>query len=456
MEQVNYNLQQIQDWLKDDNVKEIKAYLKELEPGVIANIIEELREVQQVIVYRVLPKNTALEVFEELEVEVQQSLIQNFRIDKAAEFFKYLEPDDKAALMDERPAKVARLLLSRIPKEDHNMVMLLMGYEDGTAGHMMTPKYYRFTYDMSVTDALEKIRKNQEEVEAIYHLYITNKSRELEGEILLRDLIFAEPSKTLGELMRPDPIRVPATMADEDVAHLLQEFDLLAIPVVDNENRLIGVVTVDDAMDVLEEESVDQALNKAGLIEFSSKESDRSRLLTSGSILDAWKIRVPFLLITLIGGMSAGIILEGFENELAKAAQLAFFIPMIMGMGGNVGTQSSTIFTRALTLGQINLKQFLQHFLREISVGVSIGMILAFLAGVLILVWQQDSNLALVVSTSLLAAITIASSLGYFVPFILNKIGLDQAAGADPIIMTIIDTTGITIYFVLASLLYLA
>ena len=141
MEQVNYNLQQIQDWLKDDNVKEIKAYLKELEPGVIANIIEELREVQQVIVYRVLPKNTALEVFEELEVEVQQSLIQNFRIDKAAEFFKYLEPDDKAALMDELPAKVARLLLSRIPKEDHNMVMLLMGYEDGTAGHMMTPKY---------------------------------------------------------------------------------------------------------------------------------------------------------------------------------------------------------------------------------------------------------------------------------------------------------------------------
>jgi magnesium transporter len=422
---------------------------------VIANLVEQLNEEPQAVVYRLLPKDTALEVFEELDVDLQQTLIQSFRIDKAAEYFRFLEPDDKAALMDELPAKVARLLLSRIPKEDHDMVMLLMGYEDGTAGRMMTPKYYRFTPDMTVAQALEKIRNSKEDVEAIYHLYVTDAKRLLLGEILLRDLIFEDADKQLNQIMTKDPISVLATMDDDDVASILQEYDLLAIPVVDNEHRLIGVVTVDDAMDVLEEESVDQALNKAGLIEFSSKESDRSRLLTNGSILDAWKIRVPFLLITLLGGLSAGIILEGFENELAKAAQLAFFIPMIMGMGGNVGTQSSTIFTRALTLGQINLKQFLQHFLREISVGISIGLILALLAGALILAWQQDTNLALVVSTSLLAAITIASSLGYFVPFILNKVGLDQAAGADPIIMTIIDITGITIYFLLASLLYL-
>jgi magnesium transporter len=254
--------------------------------------------------------------------------------------------------------------------------------------------------------------------------------------------------------MTKDPISVLATMDDDDVASILQEYDLLAIPVVDNEHRLIGVVTVDDAMDVLEDERIDQALDKAGLIELSSRESDRSRLLTSGSLVDVWKIRIPFLVITLVGGLSAGIILEGFESALA-IVQLAFFIPMIMAMGGNVGTQSSTIFTRALVLGQINVKQFMNHFIRELVVGVSIGLILTIPAGLFIFVWQGDLNLAFVVASALLSAIIIGSSLGYVVPYGLMKLGLDQAAGADPIIMTIIDVTGISIYFLLATLFYL-
>ena len=454
MEQFNENIEQILEWIKLDDLKSLKTYLKELEPAVIANLMETLKEEPQAVVYRLLAKDTALEVFEELEVEVQQRLIQSFRIDKAAEYFKFLEPDDKAALMDELPAKVARLLLSRIPREEHDMVMLLMGYDDGTAGHMMTPKYYRFTPEMTVGQALEKIRKSNEDVEAIYHLYVTDPKRQLIGEILLRDLIFEETEKPLDQIMTKDPISVLATMDDEDVAALLQEYDLLAIPVVDNEHRLIGVVTVDDAMDVLEEERIDQALDKAGLIELSRRETDRSRLLTSGSLVDVWKIRIPFLVITLLGGLSAGIILEGFKSALA-IVQLAFFIPMIMAMGGNVGTQSSTIFTRALVLGQINVKQFMSHFIRELGVGLTIGLILTIPAGLFIFVWQGDLNLAFVVASALLSAIIIGSTLGYFVPYGLMKLGLDQAAGADPIIMTIIDVTGISIYFLLATLFYL-
>jgi len=454
MEQLKNNIDQILAWIKADDLKSLKSYLSNLEPAVIANVVENLNEEPQAVVYRLLPKDTALEVFEELDVELQQTLIQSFRIDKAAEYFRFLEPDDKAALMDELPAKVARLLLSRIPKEDHDMVMLLMGYEDGSAGRMMTPKYYRFTPDMTVAQALEKIRNSKEDVEAIYHLYVTDAKRMLVGEILLRDLIFEDVNKQLNQIMTKDPISVVATMDDEDVASILQEYDLLAIPVVDNEHRLIGVVTVDDAMDVLEEEAIDQALNKAGLIELSSKENDRSRLLVSGHLWDVWKIRVPFLVITLIGGLSAGIILEGFKSVLA-IVQLAFFIPMIMAMGGNVGTQSSTIFTRALVLGQINLKQFFGYFLRELSVGLTIGLILAIPAALFIWFWQDDGSLAFVVGSALLSAIMIGSFLGYLVPYGLMKLGLDQAAGADPIIMTIIDVTGISIYFLLATLFYL-
>jgi magnesium transporter len=454
MDAFHLHLDHIREWIKVDDLKSIKTLLLDLEPEEIANILEMLKDDEQATVFRLLPKNIALEVFEAFEVEVQQSIIQGFRIDKAAEHFKYLEPDDKAALMDELPAKVARLLLDRMSKEDRNMVMLLMGYDDGTAGHIMTPKYYRFTPEMTVGQALEKIRKSKEDVEAIYHLYITDQQRKLIGEILLRDLIFEDPAKSLASIMTQDPISADALMADEDVSYMLQEYDLLAIPVVDKEHRLIGVVTVDDAMDVLEEEAIDQALNKAGLIELSSKENDRSRLLVSGHLWDVWKIRVPFLVITLFGGLSAGIILEGFKSALA-IVQLAFFIPMIMAMGGNVGTQSSTIFTRALVLGQINLKQFFAHFLRELSVGLTIGLILSIPAGLFIWVWQGDVSLALVVGSALLSAIMIGSFLGYIVPYGLMKLGLDQAAGADPIIMTIIDVTGISIYFLLATLFYL-
>lgn len=451
MENLNIHMDQILDWIKADDLKSIKAFLKDLDPAEVANILELLKEEQQALVYRLLPKDVALEVFEELEVEVQQSIIQSFRIDKASEYFKFLEPDDKAALMDELPAKVARLLLDRISKEERNMVMLLMGYDDGTAGHMMTPKYYRFTPDLTVGQALEKIRKSKEDVEAIYHLYITDPQRKLIGEILLRDLIFEDPTKTLEEIMTKDPISAEATMADEDVSYMLQEYDLLAIPVVDKEHRLIGVVTIDDAMDVLEEEAMDQAFNKAGLIELRNTESDRSRILTSGNLIDVWKVRIPFLIITLAGGLFAGTLIEQFEETLLSVVAVAFFIPVVMDMGGNVGTQSSTIFTRALAFGQIDLKRTWGQLFREIMVGLSMGVLLGGPAVLMIWLWQGDLALGLVVGISLLITITMASMLGYIVPYVLYKLGFDQAAGADPIITTIKDITGLLIYFFLAT-----
>ncbi len=451
METLQAHLEQILQWIKDDDLKSIKTLLNVLDPAEIANVVELLKEEQQALVYRLLPKDLALHVFEELEVDVQQSLIQSFRIDKAAEYFRFLEPDDKAALMDELPAKVTRLLLSRIDKEEHKRVLLLMGYDDGTAGHMMTPKYYRFTPDMTVEQAIQKIRQSKEDVEAIYHLYVTDTQRKLIGEILLRDLIFEDPEKKLQDIMTKDPISALATMYDEDVAYMLQEFDLLAIPVVDKEHRLIGVVTVDDAMDVLEEEAIDQAFNKAGLIELRATEGDRSRILTSGSLWDIWKVRIPFLIITLAGGLFAGSLIEQFEETLLSVVAVAFFIPVVMDMGGNVGTQSSTIFTRALAFGQIDLKRSWGQLFREILVGVTMGLILGVPAILMIWLWQGDLTLGLVVGASLIVTITFASMLGYVVPYALYKLGFDQAAGADPIITTLKDITGLLIYFALAT-----
>jgi magnesium transporter len=451
METLQAHLEQILQWIKDDDLKSIKTLLNVLDPAEIANVVELLKEEQQALVYRLLPKDLALHVFEELEVDVQQSLIQSFRIDKAAEYFRFLEPDDKAALMDELPAKVTRLLLSRIDKEEHKRVLLLMGYDDGTAGHMMTPKYYRFTPDMTVEQAIQKIRQSKEDVEAIYHLYVTDTQRKLIGEILLRDLIFEDTEKKLQDIMTKDPISALATMYDEDVAYMLQEFDLLAIPVVDKEHRLIGVVTVDDAMDVLEEEAIDQAFNKAGLIELRATEGDRSRILTSGSLWDIWKVRIPFLIITLAGGLFAGSLIEQFEETLLSVVAVAFFIPVVMDMGGNVGTQSSTIFTRALAFGQIDLKRSWGQLFREILVGVTMGLILGVPAILMIWLWQGDLTLGLVVGASLIVTITFASMLGYVVPYTLYKLGFDQAAGADPIITTLKDITGLLIYFALAT-----
>jgi magnesium transporter len=298
---------------------------------------------------------------------------------------------------------------------------------------------------MTAEQALDKVRKQAKEKETIYTLYVTDDSKVMEGAISLKDLLIADKDALVEEIMSKHTIYVSTDTDQEEVARLLMELDLLAIPVVDKENRLVGIVTIDDAVDILEDEATEDILNQAGLI--ASKEANRSEVLIRGSLWTIWKVRLPFLFITLIAGIIAGLVIEGFEEALESVVAVAFFIPLIMDMGGNVGTQSSTVFARGVALGHINMKGFVKHFTKEVGIGLSLGLVSGVIAGIIATIWQGTPMLGLAVGLAVTATMTLAALLGFLVPYVLIKLNVDQAAGSAPIITSIKDISGLLIYF---------
>lgn len=447
----NNVLKKIRDLFKAKDVTTLKALVNDLAHYEVADIIEILESEKQVTVFRLLSKDKALDVFEALDVYTQQMLLQNFSDENAIEVFTWMQPDDRIRLLDELPAGIAKRLLASLSGEEKEITTCLLGYKIGTAGHIMTPKYIRLSKTMLVEDALVKVRTLGNNIETINQLYVTDDSRKLEGVITLSSLVLAHPTMKIQDIMLQHPPYVSTSTDESDVVELLKVSDLLGIPVVDFEHRLVGVVTFDDALDIIEEDTTDALFDKVGFMDLNQKESDRSRVLIEGSFLDVWKVRIPFLIITLLGGMMAGGLIAFFEESLEAVIAVAFFVPVVMDMGGNVGTQSSTIFARALVLGHIDHQRFIKHWLKEIMLGASMGLILGVAGGLVAFIWQGIAELGLVVGISLFFTITIATALGFLIPFILVRLNFDQAAGADPIITTLKDISGLAIYFLLVS-----
>jgi len=438
--------------IENKNMENLKALLATAEEIEILHAFHGLTQEEQVIVFRLLTKDHALRIFEELDTDEQQNLLRSFKDDKAIEFVNELAPDDRVKLLDELPASVAKKLISAISPEERESTNLLMGYKPETAGRIMTTKFIRLGRGMTVAEALEKVRKEAQGMETVYALYITDDAKMLEGVISLKELVCANGDALIVDIMAKKAISITTDTDQEEVARILQELDLLAIPVVDKEGRMVGIVTVDDAIDILEEEATEDIYDAAGLADITGSESDRSEILVKGSVWKIWRVRLPFLLITLCAGLLLGLIIEGFEEVLESIAVVAIFIPLIMDMGGNVGTQSSTVFARGVVLGHIDVTNFLKHFLKEIGIGLSMGILIGIAAGGITFFWQSDyPMLGLVVGLSLVATMTLASLLGFLVPFALIKINVDQAAGSAPIITSIKDLAGILIYFLFVT-----
>ena len=436
--------------LKEKDMETLKILLGSAEEAEILSLFHELSPNEQVIVFRLLAKDVALSVFEELDTDDQQNLLRSFTDAQAIEMVNELAPDDRVRLLDELPASVARKILAALSPEEREMTNLLMGYGAQTAGRIMTPEYVRLPKGLTAAEALEKVKRDAAGKETIYNVFITDDKKKLEGAISLRDLLVAEPGDKIETIMKKANVTVSTDTDQEEVARLLKNLDWLAIPVVDSENRLVGIVTVDDALDILEDEATEDILTSGGI--FASKEANRSEILIRGSLWSIWKVRLPFLCITIMGGMLAAIVLGGFEEILESVVFVAFFIPLIMDMGGSVGTQSSTSFARGVVLGHINLNQFFKHFAKEIGVGFSLGAVAGFVSGVIATVWQGDIMLGFAVGVALALTVTLAATLGYLVPFVLMKLNADQAAGAAPIITSVKDISGILIYFAFVSL----
>lgn len=444
---------QILSYLQEKELGELKQFLVSIEKLEFIRSFTSLSPDEQVIVFRLLPKEKALDIFETLDTSVQQHLLRSFTDERAIEFVNEMAPDDRVRLFDELPVVVAKKLLGSLSVEERESTNLLMGYEQETAGRILTTEFISLKKDMTVKAALEKVRQQAEEKETIYLLYVTTEQKKLIGVLSLKDLLIADSDQYIEEIMSKHIMYVTTDTDQEKTARLLQELDLIAMPVVDKELRLVGIVTVDDAIDVLEQETTEDMFNAAGLADVSSLEADRSNVLIHGSLWEIWKVRLPFLVITLVAGIFAGVVIDEFEQTLESVAAVAVFIPLIMDMGGNVGTQSSTVFVRGMSLGHINLERFMKYFFKEVGIGFSLGVVVGIVSGIVAAVWQGIPLLGVAVGISLVFAMTLAAALGFFIPFILLKMNIDQAAGAAPIITSIKDIAGLLIYFVSVNLL---
>lgn len=448
MEKFKHNVQTLLD---NREMEKLKETVKNAGNVEIIRVLHELPAEERVVVFRMLPKNRALQIFETLDFNVQQKLIASFNEEKAIEVFADMAPDDRVRLLDELPAKVTKKIIASLSKEEREATALLMGYDEETAGRLMTPEYVTVKKEQSVSEALELIRKTAEEKETIYIIYVIDKSRKLEGVLSLRELVIADPQELISNVMHKKVAKVSTDTDQEEAARYLQTLDFLALPVVDKENRIVGIITFDDAMEIIEEETTEDIFDKAGLADLNDRESNRSERLVNGSFTQIWKVRLPFLVITMIGGLLAGVVIDSFEEALEAIAAVAIFIPVIMDMGGNAGTQSSTIFARGLILGHVDTSRFMKHLGKETLVGLSMGTIVGIATGIIAAVWQGIPELGIAVGLALGLTMTLATTLGFFIPYILFKLGIDQAAGADPIITTIKDISGLVIYFVLVT-----
>lgn len=437
---------QLQALLKQKNFEGVKALLVPVKPVDIAEAIEGLPEAMQAIAFRFLSKDEAIEVYEYLDPSVQQALLEKFKRQDVLDIVDKMSPDDRARLFDELPAKVVRRLIEQLSPIEREATTLLLGYKPDTAGRLMTPKYVSLKENLTVAQALERIRNLASTTETIYYLYVTDAVRRLTGIVSLGDLVTAQPDARIGEIMTRDLVFVHTDTDREDVARMIQHYDFIAVPVVDNEQRLVGIITVDDVLDILEEETTEDIYTLGGV---QSKGDDYFQT----NLLTVARKRVVWLFILLITNTATSAVIRSQEDILEQVVALAAFIPLLIDTGGNVGAQSSTVVIRGLNTDKVHINRAFRVIRREAIAGGFLGLML----GVVVTVWayllQGNLAVAIAVGTSLFAIALLASVSGSALPFLFRSLGLDPALMSAPFITTAVDVLGVFIYLSLARLI---
>ena len=437
---------QLQMLLEQGNLQGAKQVLVPVQPVDIADAIEGLPEAMQVIAFRLLSKAEAIEVYEYLDSSVQQALIEEFKRQDVLDIVDKMSHDDRARLFDELHAKVVRRLVEQLSPKERQATALLLGYEADTAGRIMTPEYISLKETLTVSETLERIRSLAKVTETIYYLYVTDAARSLKGIVSLRDLVTSQPHQTLSEIMARDVVCVHTDTDQEEVARLIQRYDFLAVPVVDREQRLVGIVTVDDVIDILEKETTEDIYALGGGVQAGGDNYFQTNLITVA------RKRVVWLFVLLLTNTVTGTIIRSQEAILQQVVTLAAFIPLLVGTGGNVGAQSSTVVIRGLNTDEIRDMGALQVILREGMAGILLGTILGTVATLWGYWLQGDFLVALAVGISLIAIAFLASIAGSALPFVFRSFGLDPALMSAPFITTAVDVLGVLIYFNVAKL----
>ena len=441
--------QQLESMLSVGNYDAVKLLLKPVQPVDIAEAIGNLPTNLQALAFRFLGKDEAISVYEYLDSATQQSLLRLLRSGEMREVVEEMSPDDRARLLEELPAKVVRQLLSELSPEERRVTAQLLGYEAETAGRLMTTEYIALKENQTAATALEIVRRRARDTETIYSLYVTDAERCLTGILSLRDLVTADLSARIGDVMTGDVLSVATDTDQEKVARTIQRYDFLAVPVVDSEQRLVGIVTVDDVIDVIEQEAT-RDLYAAGAVQAGDEDD-----YFSSNLFTVARRRIVWLSVLVVASFFTSEVIAANEAVLKQVVLLAAFIPLLGGTGGNVGAQSSTVVIRGLSTQSISVLKPLQAVLREAMAGALLGVLMMVV--VLPFAWWRGGGALVGVSVgiSLLAITTLAATAGAAFPLLFDRMGLDPALMSTPFITTCTDVAGTLIYLKTAQWLLL-
>ncbi len=439
--------QMIQNLLNAKKYSSLRDMLIIMNPADIASLFQDLPADSLPLLFRLLPKELAADTFVEMDEEMQELLIQGFSDRELKEVIDELYVDDAVDLVEEMPASVVKRILRQAAPEMRKMINDILKYPEDSAGSMMTTEYVSLHPSMNVSQALARIRQTGVDKETIYNCYVITQDRKLCGIVSARSLLLSSEHALIEDIMESHVISVDTMMDQEEVALMFNKYNFLALPVVDQENRLVGIVTFDDAMDVLQEETTEDMEKMAAIVP-----SERPYLKTG--IFATFRQRIPWLLVLMISATASSMIITAFEEALAAQVALTAFIPMLMNTGGNSGSQASVTIIRGLSLNEIQYKDFFKVLWKEIRVGVLCGITLATANYVKLLLFDRVSSLiAAAVCLTLVVTVILSKIVGALLPMGAKKIGLDPAVMASPFISTIVDVLSLLVYFQIATLL---
>jgi len=435
----------LKELLETKQYTSLRQELAELNVADIGGFLEELEEEQLLKVFRILPKDMAADAFSYLEIDSQQSIITRLSDKEAANIVNNLMADDATDLLEEMPANIVKRILANANAETREDINHLLRYPEDSAGSVMTVEYVDLKDDITVADAIERIKKVGIDSETINICYVLDSKRTLLGTVALRYLLLSEPDAIIGEIMHENVVSIHTMMDQEEVARNFQKYDFTSMPVVDNENRLVGIITVDDVVDIMEEEATEDIEKMAAIVP-----SDKPYMKTSA--FDHWKKRMPWLLLLMISATFTGSIIAHFEDALSKFTVLSFYIPMLMDTGGNAGGQASVTIIRGLSLEEIEFKDIFKVIWKEFRVSLLCGLSLCLANMVKLLLFDKLTlAVASVICLTLLCAVLIAKLVGCTLPMFAKKLGFDPAVMASPFITTIVDALSLLVYFAIAT-----
>lgn len=438
-------LTQVRELLETKQYTRLRQKLSEMNEADIAVVMEELEETDLLKMFRILPKDMAADIFSYMDVDNQHYIITSLSEKDAASIINNLMADDATDLLEEMPANIVKRLLAAASPETRRDINHLLRYPESSAGSIMTVEYVDLKENLTVDQAIQRIRNVGLDSETINICYVLDSRRTLLGTVALRYLLLSPPDEVIGDFMHENVISINTLMDQEEVARQFQKYDFTAMPVVDNENRLVGIITVDDIVDIMQQEATEDIEKMAAIVP-----TDKPYMKTG--VIETWKKRIPWLLLLMISATFTGKIISSYEGALSSYVILTAFIPMLMDTGGNAGGQSSVTIIRGLSLNEIGFRDLPNVIFKECKVAILCGLTLAAANFVKLMVIDRVGvQVSLVVCLTLVAVVAIAKVVGCILPMCAQKVGFDPAVMASPFITTIVDAISLLIYFSIAT-----